>query len=301
MTVGTTLPTLIKVLVSLLAVTYVVYFISNEYEFINALLEQFDLRLLVLSSLLVFVAYQAPYFRLKRLLHIQAQHGVSDRLYIIYMGSFFANSITPSGIGGDLYKIYKIKKDIGVVSGLYVILLERASGLIHLLIFSLTVGILSSYYFVDAAFGIYAFMVLTMVTLLPFLIIKNTHWKFGKFQQIALKICDVCSDPIVMIMNMSHYLVMLLGSLVITLNVDGSISWSLGLVIGVVFLLSSIVPASFGPWGIREITVLTVASYLGVDIVTIFSASIIFGVAILLASLPGAGCMIYEEYLRVSN
>ena len=69
------------------------------------------------------------------------------------------------------------------------------------------------------------------------------------------------------------------------------------LAIGPVLLLAHVFPISIGGWGVREVTAVALLGMTGVDATSALLVSIMFGVLLVLATLPGA---VFWLMLRVS-
>ena len=59
------------------------------------------------------------------------------------------------------------------------------------------------------------------------------------------------------------------------------------LAIGPVFVLAQVLPISIGGWGVREAAAITLFPMTGIDATSALLVSIMFGILIFLATLPG--------------
>ncbi len=132
------LKTLIKIIVS---VGLIIYLITKKIDR-NELISNFkllDWRYLPLMILTIIVHYVISSFRWKSLLIHENSHKIS-RWYLFklyFIGAFF-NNIMPTSIGGDVYKVYRLGKDIDdPFMGFSSVFTERFTGILMLFLIGL--------------------------------------------------------------------------------------------------------------------------------------------------------------------
>ena len=132
------LKTLIKIIVS---VGLIIYLITKKIDK-NELITNFkllDWRYLPLMILTIIVHYIISSFRWKSLLIHENSHKIS-RWYLFklyFVGAFF-NNFMPTSIGGDVYKVYRLGKDIDdPFMGFSSVFTERFTGIMMLFLIGL--------------------------------------------------------------------------------------------------------------------------------------------------------------------
>lgn len=132
------LKTLVKIIVS---VGLIYYLVTKKIDK-NQLISNFkllDWRYLPLMILTIIIHYVVSSFRWKSLLIHKNSHKIS-RWYLFklyFVGAFF-NNFMPTSIGGDVYKVYKLGKDIDdPFMGFSSVFTERFTGILMLFLIGL--------------------------------------------------------------------------------------------------------------------------------------------------------------------
>lgn len=231
--------------------------------------------LLVLLALLCFVFSKlVSAYRLNSFFNasgVRIADSVNLKLYLLGM---FYNLFLPGGIGGDGFKVYWLRRNLGapVKKGLLAILFDRVTGVFALFILCLLFGmfmkqsIVSDYLIVmTIAVGFALLYVIVYRWFRRFYPVLNST----NFQSFVVQGSQVvCAALILLSLGHSNQLFTYLF----------------------VFLLSSVaasVPVSIGGIGIREATFLYAAGVLHLDVTTSLSLSLMFFIISALVSLTG--------------
>lgn len=197
------------------------------------------------------------------------------RLYLLGM---FYNLFLPGGIGGDAYKGYVIQKKFkaGTKKVVGVLLLDRLSGLLLILIYALLLGA----FLKTPLLQPYKWLLLVLIPLGTALF----WWINSRFFRYALK---VFWGSILYSALLQAIQVLATLCIIKALSVEGDIIAYL-----FVFMISSIVsviPLTIGGIGSREVTFLYGSKWLGLDAHTAIGISFAFFLISALVSFLGIG------------
>jgi len=215
-----------------------------------------------------------------------------------FKGSFF-NQVLPSSIGGDAIRVIDLtqsgydKKD-----SFYGIFVDRVVGLVGLLVLNLIATILfydtfeksfSNLIILIALSGSGGFFALFYIQKITFL--KN--YKFlNLFYKLSARLNELYSDKKLLIKHIGvsvgvHFL-SVLTIYALALSIDFEMSFKTFLIaVPPVFLLT-IIPVSLAGWGIREGAMVGVFMLVGADSTKVMAMSILYGLLLIISSLPGA-------------
>lgn len=209
----------------------------------------------LVGFMLLHLAQVASAYRMRFYLAAgDASIGVIAAIRLYYLGMFY-NTVLPSGVGGDGYKVYLLKRQVnlGVKQGVRVMLSERASGLLVLLWFLLGLLPLSPIFSIVS--GGYILLGLAFI---------------GVTVAYHVGVKMLCREHIRTSLGALPYS---FAVQLLNLAVAAALFWSLGLESGwagmlVLFNLASVLgavlPVSIGGVGIRELTFLYGAPYMEV-------------------------------------
>jgi glycosyltransferase 2 family protein len=232
----------------------------------------------------------------------QLNIGISKKKLFSYLwiGMFF-NQALPSSIGGDALRVLYLHKntEAGVNKSTLSVLLDRAmgiTGLVILIVFSTPylyqkVGYSNSFLGVIFLLVLLALGIFTMATTDLFFKFRE-HWKvinllhqFSK-QVRRLLLTDFNGLKLVLISILVHSLSVIIVILIaesLRINVE---YLNIFLVIPLAILLMTI-PISIAGWGIRESVMVAGLGYVGLESEYALALSIMYGVLLLVLSLPG--------------
>ena len=257
------LKTILKIIVSLGALTFVFYKI--DLQEVLAILKKSGIAMLILAFFLFVASKTVAAFRLNK--YFQAINIVISQIYNLklYLLGMFYNLFLPGGIGGDGYKIYLLNKNHNVKAGkiFWAVVFDRLNGMLAL--FCLAV-VLSLFIQLPLGFHYHAIIwLLIPLSLLVFYLVL--HFFFKHFTSIFL------SGTLLSLMVQT---IQTLCAFVIFRAIGGS---DMSMEYLFLFLISSIVatlPITIGGIGSREITFLYGSDLLGLDINLSIALSLTF-------------------------
>jgi len=290
----------VKIFISILLITY---FIS-KFNFEN--LANNVNTLIIIKALLVsifFLCLQTYFAALRLLISLSINDqklSILDSWIICQYGGFFSH--TPASfVGGDAVRYHLINKTISnKFSAIHSVLLDRFSGFLILGILSLVGAILLiSYKSVINVIYIYAIsIILLLIFTLPFLLNKLLSTsifvkiKFiSKFANMVGFMVNVPTNKLkfstLLVISCLMYTISFFAVYFISLIYGVNVSLiEVSLVCPIIWLLT-MVPLSFGGWGIRESAFISLFSIFDVDSSASFLVSITYGAAVFFSYLPG--------------
>ena len=215
-----------------------------------------------------------------------------------FKGSFF-NQVLPSSIGGDAVRIIDLtQKGYDKKDAVYGVFVDRVVGLVGLLVLNLLATILfwgafdndfSMLIILITLGGISGFTLLFHLDKITFL----ANYKFlNLFHRLAKRLNTLYADRTLLLKHIAiSVIVHLLSVLTIyalALSIDFHMPFQIFLIaVPPVFLLT-IVPISLAGWGIREGAMVGIFMLVGADQTKILAMSILYGLLLIISSLPGS-------------
>lgn len=214
-----------------------------------------------------------------------------------FKGSFF-NQALPGSIGGDalrgidLGKLGYSKKE--AFAGIFI---DRIVGLSGLLVLNLIANLFSEnilpfwlYHLINmiCIIGISGFIVLSLLHIIPIL----SRYRVTRiFSSLSLRFRKVYADQKSIVVQIGLSVLIHFLSILSIFEIARSLGLSLPLttflvVVPPVFLLT-ILPISLAGWGIRETAMVGIFMLIGAPKEEVLSISIMYGVMLIIASLPG--------------
>lgn len=214
-----------------------------------------------------------------------------------FKGSFF-NQALPGSIGGDalrgidLGKLGYSKKE--AFAGIFI---DRIVGLSGLLVLNLIANLFSEnilpfwlYHLINmiCIIGISGFIILSLLHIIPIL----SRYRITRiFSSLSLRFRKVYADQQSIVVQIGLSVLIHFLSILSIFEIARSLGLSLPLttflvVVPPVFLLT-ILPISLAGWGIRETAMVGIFMLIGAPKEEILSISIMYGVMLIIASLPG--------------
>jgi uncharacterized protein (TIRG00374 family) len=217
-----------------------------------------------------------------------------------YMGIFFSQTL-PSSVGGDAVRMYKgYRRGLTLSQAINGVMLDRVATVLALalLVAAMTPFIwdrtgdiaIVAPFFLIAVGGVCGLIVLMLLDRLPSAL---QRWR------IVRGLGQLASDTRRLFLNPATGLPLLAVSVIGHVNVSAAVYFlaqALGMqTIGLAdcvalfppVLLLTTVPISVAGWGVREAAMVTAFGFVGVAGADSLSLSLIFGVAVILSSLPG--------------
>lgn len=220
-----------------------------------------------------------------------------------FKGTFF-NQGLPTSIGGDAVRVLDVarlgerKRDAFI--GVFI---DRVLGLIGLLLLNLVVNLFNPELLPQGLFvainllislGLLGFGVLYLLQHWRFL----SHWRITRFlMKISRHLSLVLASPkqaaLQLLLSVAVHFLSLLAIFLIGRSVELDFSLATYLVLVPPAILLTLIPLSLAGWGIREGAMIGLFTLLGADKVTVLSMSILYGIVLIVASLPGL--MVYMK------
>lgn len=214
-----------------------------------------------------------------------------------FKGSFF-NQALPTSIGGDAIRVLDLARQQGRKrDAFYGVFIDRVLGLVGLLLLNLLAnainpGLLPQGVFITInlliAGGVAGFIMLFYLQRLTWL----ERWRITRmFQTISSQLGVVLRGPRELAVQLSlsvavHFLA-LMAIFLIGRSVELEYDLLTFLIIVPPVILLTLIPLSLAGWGIREGAMIGFFTLLGADKVTVLAMSIVYGVVLILSSLPG--------------
>jgi len=211
--------------------------------------------------------------------HIGVKLSQLANLKLYYIGMFYNLSL-PTGIGGDGYKIYLLKKRYGAKLSTLIraTLLDRLSGLVPLLFFAGVLFWRSEFY--HRYIWLDWIAILGTITIIPLFYLINLYF-FKEYIEVFVK---------TLILGGGVQILQLISAVFIVYAIGCSENLTLFLTL---FLISSVVavlPITIGGVGVRELTFLYGLTLVGVDATHGILFSMLFFSITAISSLIGLFC-----------
>ncbi|MEQ9491888.1 MAG: lysylphosphatidylglycerol synthase transmembrane domain-containing protein [Alphaproteobacteria bacterium] len=255
---------------------------------------------LVIACLLIFLQLAAISMRWTVMIRMLGLLLPARTALRLNMEGLFFNMGLPSVVGGDAIRIYRVRRyGMKTAQSAASVLLDRGYGMVGLLLLALFGLPVSFGYIADPAarFGLLAliggglagFVVFLLLDLLP---LAWRRWRVvAGIAGLSGAARRVLKRPKLAVRVLPLSLLgqsLMVGAVyVIAVGLDVSITYIDCLAIVPVVFLISIAPITIGGWGLREQAMVTGFSFLGVPAAEAFATSLLFGLCMMVISLPG--------------
>jgi glycosyltransferase 2 family protein len=214
-----------------------------------------------------------------------------------FKGAFF-NQGLPTSIGGDAIRVIDVaRKGCRKRDAFYGVFIDRVLGLVGLLILNITANALNPDLLPQGIFltinllvasGILGFIVLLLLRRLDWL----KRWRFTRlFHTISQNLSRVLVTPRDYVLQLGLSVAVHFLSLVAIFLVGRSVEMPFDLLTFLIIvppvLLLTLIPLSLAGWGIREGAMIGLFTLLGADKVSVLTMSILYGLVLVIASMPG--------------
>ena len=274
---------------------------SVDVDEVMARVARMDLTIAAIAFLLLLVQVAITTVRWQIALRgIDGRLSHGDAFRYNYMGIFFSQTL-PSSVGGDAVRMYKgYRRGLTLAQAINGVMLDRVATVLALalLVAAMTPFIwdrtgdiaIVAPFFLIAVGGVAGLVVLMLLDRLP---AAMRRWK------VVRGLGQLATDTRRLFLNPSSGLPLLAVSVLGHVNVSAAVYFlarSMGMEgIGLAdcialfppVLLLPTVPISVAGWGVREAALVTAFGFIGVAGADSLSLSLIFGVAVILSSLPG--------------
>lgn len=291
---------MIKLIVKILISVAILILIARAidltavFSVVRSMQTEYLLLALVMQLLSAALASYRWYLIMRRL---NFQQGPVFFLKSYLKGSFF-NQALPGGIGGDAYRVLESAGlGNGKKAAFYGVLLDRLLGLIGLLLLNLLANMAYPDLLPAAVFhllnaialgGIAAVIAFAMLGKVE----RFANFKFTRhLHEISADMRRVYHDPRAILLHSVISVLIHFISMLAVYFIGTGVGLNYGLLTFLVLvppvMLLTIVPISLAGWGVREGGMIGLFLLIGADKTLVLSMSVLYGLVLLAASLPG--------------
>lgn len=277
------------------------YFIFQyiDFEHLIAILAKSHGGLILIAFLMQLASTYLAAYRWRLIMKLLVfKEPVSFYVKSYFKGTFF-NQVLPGSIGGDAVRIIELtslgydKKD-----AFYGIFVDRVIGLVGLLVL-----VLFSNFIFYGTFPVWLFQLINLVAfggIAGFVLMMNLHhfvflekYKFlDLFYRLGKRLNALYNSKLILLEHIGVSVIVHFFTVVaiyfLALSVDVHLPFYVYLIaIPPIFLLT-IVPISLAGWGVREGAMVGILMLVGAIEAKVLAISILYGILLILASLPGA-------------
>ena len=221
-----------------------------------------------------------------------------------FKGSLF-NQLLPTSIGGDAYRVLENGHRIhDHKEAFYGVFIDRIAGLLGLLILNAVALIwLPDLLPTNLSQGISIILALGFVgAIFGLTLHKLPAWHiplWSSLQTLSRRFAQVYHNPKSIGFQLGLSVLTHLFTMLILLLLGTSLGLTFDLLVYMVVIppviLLTLLPLSFAGWGIREGAMIGIFALLGAPAEPILALSIVYGITLILASLPGLWFFIREQ------
>ncbi len=293
---GSSLGVVLRIVITLLI--FGLIFRSIDFDGVTQSIQNIVPRLLLLGILFQLLSTTLAAYRwslVMRPLGYEQSFGFFLKSY--FKGTFF-NQGLPTSIGGDAIRVLDVARKQGrkrdAFNGVFI---DRVLGLVGLLLLNLLANAINPDLLPHGVFitvnlliasGILGFIVLFYLQRLAWL----DRWRVTRlFQTISSRLSVVLPGPrelgSQLALSVAVHFLALMAIFLIGRSVELEYDLLTFFIVVPPVILLTLIPLSLAGWGIRESAMIGFFTLLGADKVTVLAMSIVYGVVLILASLPG--------------
>ncbi len=287
---------LIRIVVTLL----ILGLIFREIEFEKVLENVKDIvpRLLLLGIVFQLLSTTLAAYRWYLVMRpLGYVHDFGFYLRSYFKGAFF-NQGLPTSIGGDAIRVVDVaRQGCRKRDAFYGVFIDRVLGLVGLLILNLAANALNPDLLPQGVFltinllvacGVLGFVVLLLLRRLEWL----KRWRITRlFHTISVNLSQVLVTPrdyfVQIGLSVAVHFLSLLAIFLIGRSIEMPFDLLTFLIVVPPVLLLTLVPVSLAGWGVREKAMIVLFTMIGADKVSALTMSILYGLVLVIASLPG--------------
>lgn len=277
---------------------FLLLFRKVDMQAVLGTMAQAHIGLLLLAVLFQLLSTFMASFRWK--LVMQRLGFRTDFLFYLrsyFKGSFF-NQALPTSIGGDALRVIDVARDgHRKRDAFYGVAVDRGLGLVGLLIFNLLANMFAPELLPHHVFLVLnALVVLGILGFIAFYFINRIkrleQWAPTRVllrisQRLDTVLCDIPAIAKHTAFSLLIHLMTLLSIYFIGSGVGLEFDLLTYMVVVPPVILLTIVPISLAGWGVREGGMIGLFTLLGADLTLVLSMSIIYGLILIVVSLPG--------------
>jgi hypothetical protein len=274
-----------------LIVTIVLFiFLFNKVDLNKTLFFLKDINFLIIIPVLLYpVGIFISTLKWKKILNSNLDVSFWNLYKIYWISNFFSNFL-PSTIGGDSYKLVRLKQ-VGTKNIFISILLDRGSG-----VFSTLLLIFIGSFFFDILPFSKSFLLLVLLFLLLFLL----SLKFLNKIPLVLKYYEIIikNKKIIFQLVLLSILFLFLGGFsfwIFFYMFDFNLNFFHLFLIYLLIQIISMMPVSLNGWGLREVSFVSLVSFLGVAPEIALAIALVSRFASLITSGFGGLLFLFEK------
>lgn len=288
----------LKILILFISVAYINKHINVETLFFT--LKKVRLFPLFLCLIIILIQLLLTSYRWKKIAeNLNSNLGYLIVLKIFWIGHFFSQFL-PSSIGGDIIRVWMTSKHkISTLKSLSITLCDRFFGLLANIVIPIM-----TYLALNETVNIYIRNTIAIYTIFIFILIlflivyKRIFKSFLRRYQFLKRINILIDDLEVMLTKpkTTIHITMLsiliqLGHVImiylISFSVGANLKFLYSLLLIPTILLVSMLPISYGGWGLREGAMIVGLGFFSIAKEDALTISIIFGFMQIISSIPG--------------
>ncbi len=232
------------------------------------------------------------------LIELKQHFRLGTTVRLVFIGVFF-NQVLPSSIGGDAIRTYYLSKhEVSLTTATTSVLIDRLSGLIGmslltafgilvLLLFDASIELLMISVLLSSGGLIGTFLILNIHKFPQYSWIPSFIEHARTFSRASKSLLFSRAGVRVTGCSVIAQLLTIFSFIVIGHTLDIALSPAIWFAIVPQMLMATILPISFAGWGVREGVLVFALAYYSVGTEEALAASIIFGIAQIIRSLPG--------------
>lgn len=273
-------------------------FRTIEFDSVLQIITNASLPLLGLAIIFQLLSTLLAGYRWYLVMH-KLEFGQTPRFYIksYFKGSFF-NQGLPTSIGGDAIRVLDVantgfrKRDS--FRGVFI---DRILGLVGLLLLNLLANLVMPDLLPHGLYVVLNLIVLGgIIGFIALIFLHRLHWfnqwratrfLLGISSQLKTIMHGVDNTAIQMFLSVMIHLFSMINIFLIGRSVGLDYSLVTFMVIVPPVILLTLVPISLAGWGVREGAMIGLFTLIGADKSTVLSMSILYGIILIIASLPG--------------
>jgi glycosyltransferase 2 family protein len=271
-----------------------------DLQKIYTILDSFEIIFFLLAIAILMLQTIIAAVRWRIILRKLIMHFSFNRvLGFLWIGLFF-NQALPSNVGGDAFRGYCIfKNGHSVGKSSLCILLDRMFGMTGLIIFlilslPLMFDLISDN---EIQWGVIvvvtsAFAIICLSLMLDLLPKKIAHFKvvkglFAFSKEGRKQMFSIYPGVVLIAISMSIHLISIAAVIVLSKGMSLDFEWYSMLFVIPFTILASAIPISIAGWGVRESVMIVSLGYLGIAPEQALVLSILYGLIMLVVSIPG--------------
>ena len=280
-----------------------------ELQRIFTILDDFDTVFFLLAVVILLLQTMIATIRWRIVLsEIKVEFSFTRVLSFLWIGLFF-NQALPSSVGGDAFRgycVYKNGYSIGKSS--LGVLLDRMFGMVGLVVL-IVVSLPLMFDLIndkDVQWGVFfvimsVFAAISSSLMLDLLPKKMAHSRiiqglFAFSKEGRRQILTIYPGVMLLVVSIVIHSISIIAVVVLSIGMSLDLEWHSMLFIVPFVTLASAIPISIAGWGVREGIMVVSLGYLGVAPEQALVLSILYGVLMLVSSIPGLIIWLKGDY-----